>query len=409
MKKTFLSYCNRKFFILLMLGFASGLPISLLLSTLQAWFKTSGVDIVTIGFLSLIGQPYSYKFLWAPLLDRYTPSFLDRRRGWIFIIQLGIAGIIAAMAFGDPLTSPYILCSLGLILAFFSASQDIVFDAYKVEVLESDERGLGAAVSVEGYRLAMIVSGGGSLILADHYGWRFTYLFMSLLMGLSVIFTWLAPKVTDYKERQQDLWHTIVTSFKDFLTRDKAIYFLMLVIFYKLGDAFSHTLSTPFLLDLGFSLTHVGEINKFVGVVSSLLGIFFGGVLMTRMGLFKALMLFGILQALTNFTYMGLALVGKNYILAVAAFFAENLCGGMGTAAFIVLLMSLCNARYSATQYALFSSIAVLGRVYVGPSSGYMVQHFGWANFYLISVFFACPGLLLLRYLKGDILQLGRT
>ena len=399
------AYCNRKMLIMLLLGFSSGLPLALIGGTLQAWFKTSGVDIVTIGFLALVGQPYSYKYLWAPFMDRYVPPFLGRRRGWILIAQLAIVCLLIAMTFFTPTINPMILGGLGLILAFFSASQDIAIDAYRVDVLTPDERGLGAALGVEGYRLAMLASGGLALILADNIGWQATYLIMSGFMIIGIVANLLAkePETDKFANENLNLLQTIKQSFGDFFIRDKALWFLVLIILYKLGDAFSHALSTTFLLDIGFSLTAVGTINKVVGLIASLIGVFAGGLLMTQMGLFRSLLLFGVLQAVTNLFFMLLAMVGKNYYLASGAFFIESLCGGMGTAAFVALLMSLCTTKYTATQYALLSSFAALGRVYVGPASGYMVKSLGWTNFHLSTAIIAIPGLILLVKLKDYI------
>jgi MFS transporter, PAT family, beta-lactamase induction signal transducer AmpG len=398
------AYMNRKMLIILFLGFSSGLPLALVGGTLQAWFKHSGVDIVTIGFLALIGQPYSYKFLWAPFMDRYVPPLLGRRRGWILASQLLICLSIIGMSLFSPTQNPAILGALGLSLAFFSASQDIAFDAYKIDILEPNERGLGAALGVEGYRLAMLTSGGLALILADNIGWKLTYLIMASFMLVGIISTFFA-KESEHSNNYMptNLLITIKQSFGEFLLRKKAIWFLALIILYKLGDAFSHSLSSVFLMDLGFSLTEVGTINKVLGLIASLLGVLFGGLFMVRMGLFKALLLFGFLQALTNMIYMFLAMIGKNYVIACSGFFIENLCGGMGTAAFVALLMSLCTSKYTATQYALLSSFTAIGRVYVGPASGFMVKYLGWTTFYFSTAIIAIPGLILLVTLKDYI------
>lgn len=406
------TYLHRRMLVVLMLGFSSGLPLALCGGTLQAWFKTSGAGIVLIGFIALISQPYSYKFLWAPLLDKFTPTtLLDRRRSWMLLMQLLIIAIIACMAFFTPDASVTIfntqvptLLLLGLILSTCSATQDIAIDAYRVEVLKRDERGLGTALGIEGYRIAMIASGGFALVIAEKYGWQTTYLCMAALMGIGVLATLLGPKVPNtLRASDQSLASLVVASFKDFLTRDKAWLILILIILYKLGDSFSHALSSTFLLDLNFSLKEVGMINKILGVVATLIGVLVGGLFMTRVGLFRALLTFGILAAVTNLTYMGLAIVGKDMLVASAAVLIENICAGMGTAAFVALIMSLCSARYTATQFALLTSLAAFGRIYVGPVSGYLVQAFGWAWFYCFSAVVAIPGLLLLIYLRNII------
>jgi PAT family beta-lactamase induction signal transducer AmpG len=406
------TYLNRRMLVVFMLGFSSGLPLSLSGGTLQAWFKTSGASIILIGFISLIGQPYSYKFLWAPLLDKFAPNaLLDRRRSWMLFTQLLMIGVIVVMTLYKPdatfkmfsLDIPVLLL-LGLALSCCSATQDIAIDAYRVELLKHDERGLGSALAIEGYRLAMIVSGGFALILADKYGWQTTYLIMAAFMGVGVIATLFGPKVANpLIESKTSLTTLIVSSFKDFLLRDKAWLILLLIVLYKLGDSFSHALSSTFLLDLDFTLKEVGMINKILGVVATLIGVFVGGLFMTRVGLFRALLTFGVLAAITNLTYMVLAFTGKDMNVACAAVFIENICAGMGTAAFVALLMSLCNKAYTATQYALFTSFAAMGRIYVGPASGFLVAKFGWALFYGFSAIVAIPGLLLLIYLRKQI------
>ena len=402
-KTAILKYLNRRMLAILLLGFSSGLPLALVGGTLQAWFKYSGIDIVTIGFLGLVGQPYSYKFLWAPLMDRFNLPFLGRRRGWILFTQILIVLVTIVIAFQDPKQHPLLLGGIALLLAFFAASQDIAIDAYRADILQSDERGLGAALAVEGYRLGMIISSGGALVLADHIGWQQTYLIMASLVTIGTIAVLIAPEPEIKVTVPKNFWKVMVENFSDFFQRPHALAFFSLIICYKLGDAFSQSLSTVFLLDMDFSLTAVGTISKVVGLTASLLGIFLGGLLMTRLGLFRALLMFGILQAIANLSYMVLALVGKNYFVAISAFFIECLCGGMGSAALVALLMSLCNPKFTATQYALFSSLTAMGRVYVSPAAGFMVKHLGWATFYSTTAIIAIPSILLILYLRKPI------
>jgi len=406
------TYLNRRILVVFMLGFSSGLPLALVGGTLQAWFKTSGAGIILIGYMGLIGQPHVYKWLWSPLLDRFAPTtLLDRRRGWMLLMQLAIIAMIVGMTLFNPDSTISILnfnipvlLLLALLLSCFSATQDIAIDAYRIEVLKPDELGLGAALGIEGYRVAMIASGGFALILADKVGWQVTYLCMAGLMSLGILATILAPAAPNRgNQNNKKLFNLVIASFKDFLLRKKAWLILLLIVMYKLGDAFSHVLSTPFLLDLEFTLTEAGMINKVLGVFATLIGVLVGGLFMTRVGLYKALLTFGVLAAITNLTYMILAIVGKNMEIACAAVFIENICAGMGTAAFVALLMSLCNPKYTATQFALLSSLAALGRVYVSPVSGHLVENFGWAAFYCFSAIIAIPGLFLLVYLRPQI------
>ncbi len=399
---------SRRIATVMLLGFSSGLPLALTGGTLQAWMAVAGVDLRTIGVFALAGLPYTLKFIWSPLMDRFIPPWLGRRRGWILISQICLVGGIAAMAFGSPRHYPLVMGALALLVAFASASQDIVVDAYRTDVLHEKERGAGAAVSVMGYRIAMIVSSAAALILADRIGWRDTYLLMSVIMAAGMAATAMGPepegKIAPPKTIQEAAWGPL----KDFFSRRSAFALVLVIVLYKLGDAYAGTLTTAFLIrGLGFTLTDVGTINKSLGLVSLIIGALFGGTLMVRLGLYKSLMLFGILQASSILLFMALALAGKSYLMMIIAVAFENLCGGMGTAAFVSLLMALCNQRYSATQYALLSSLAALGRIFVAPSSGYVVELVGWPRFFLLATLSAIPGLALLWWVRRDITALG--
>ena len=391
----------------LFLGFASGLPLALSSGTLQAWMTVAGVDIKTIGLFSLVGLPYTIKFLWAPMMDRYAPAFLGRRRGWIAITQLAVIGLIAGIGALDPTRSPLSLAAMALMLAFASSSQDIVFDAYRTDVLQEKERGLGAAVSVLGYRLAMLTSGALALILSDHIGWRNTYWMMAGIMFVGLLAAVLGPEPADRARPPRTLTEAVVGPLKEFFGRPEALVMLLLIVFYKLGDAFAGSLTTAFLIrGVGFTPTDVGAINKGLGLVATIVGALFGGGLMVRLGLYRALLLFGALQAISNLAFMVLAAAGKSYPLMVIAVAFENIAGGMGTAAFVALLMALCDHRFSATQYALLSALAAVGRVFVGPPSGLLVDALGWVWFFFFTFLVALPGLALLWRLRRRITAL---
>jgi PAT family beta-lactamase induction signal transducer AmpG len=396
---------SRKILVLLLLGFSSGLPLALTGGTLQAWLTVKGVDLTTIGLFALVGQPYTYKFLWAPLMDRYTIPLLGRRRGWLVVTQLALLGTIAWMGTLSPQDSPWLLAALALAVAFLSSSQDIVSDAYRTDVLGAEERGAGAAVSVFGYRIAMLVSGGLALILADGWlGWTGTYWLMASLMLVGVVAVWFAEEPEAPPRAPHTLEQALSEPLREFFARDGAWLLLLLIVLYKLGDAFAGSLSTAFLIrGPGFSLTEVGLVNKWLGVAATILGALAGGAMMARLRLYRALLLFGVLQAVTNLGYMALALAGKSYVLMIAAVAAENLCGGMGTAAFVALLMAMCERRHSATQYALLSALAALGRVYVGPAAGEMAKVFGWPEFFLFTFLVALPGVAMLVWQKRRI------
>ena len=288
--------------------------------------------------------------------------------------------------------------ALAVVIAFCSASQDIVFDAWKTDVLSAEERGAGAAISVLGYRLGMLVSGGLALWLADRYlGWQGMYWLMAVLLIPCMIATFLAPEPSDVIPVPRSLEQAVAEPLRDFFGRNNAWLILLLIVLYKLGDAFAMSLTTTFLIrGVGFDAGEVGVVNKTLGLIATIIGALYGGVLMQRLSLFRALMIFGILQGLSNAGYWLLAITDKHMLSMATAVFFENLCGGMGTAAFVALLMTLCNKSFSATQFALLSALSAVGRVYVGPIAGWFVEAHGWAEFYLFSVFAAIPGLLLL-------------
>ena len=408
---TLLVFRSRKILLLLLLGFSSGLPLALTAGTLQAWLTVDGVDLKTIGWFALVGQPYTYKFLWAPLMDRYSLPFLGRRRGWLLVTQVTLAAAIAFMGTLSPKDSPWLLAGLALMVAFLSASQDVVFDAFRADILGAEERGAGAAVSVFGYRIAMLVSGGLALVLADSVlGWQSTYWLMAGLMAVGMIATWNAPEPPSAGVPPRSLAAAVKEPLTEYFSRRSAWLLLALVVLYKLGDAFAGSLSTAFLIrGAGFSATDVGAINKGLGLVATILGALAGGALMAHLRLYRSLMLFGVLQAVTNLGFMAVAIVGKSYPVMIAAVAAENLCGGMGTAAFVALLMAMCDRRFSATQYALLSALSAVGRVYVGPAAGYMATDLGWTTFFFVTFLIALPGVAMLWWQRQRIEELDTS
>lgn len=400
------NYLNkRNLFATLLLGFSSGLPLALTASTLQAWFTVTGASILAIGSLGLIGQPYVYKFLWAPLLDRWIPPLLGRRRGWLIITQVALLFAIAGMTLADPKTSPTLLVSLAFLVAFLSASQDIAVDAYRTDVLKPNERGLGATLTSWGYRIAMLVSSALALVLAEYLGWRPMYLLMASLMSIGLFASWFGEEpVNNQQNTPANLRAAVVEPFKEFLSRKSAWLILLFIILYKLGDALSVSLTTPFLIrGLGFSLTTVAFVNKGIGFVATMLGLLAGGLLMTRIRLFRALFYFGILQAGAILALLQLALAGHNYKLLVGAIFIDNFCNAMAGIAFLSFIMSICDHRYTATQFALFSALASVGRVFIGPLAGLIVTYFSWPTFFILSLAACLPGLGLLWYLRGNV------
>jgi PAT family beta-lactamase induction signal transducer AmpG len=384
---------NRRLAVMLPLGFASGLPLALTAGTLQAWLTVEGVDLKTIGIFTLVGLPYTLKFLWAPLMDRVVPPWLGRRRGWMLLTQLCVALGLVLMAMTSPRTHPERLAAYALLVAFLSASLDIVFDAYRTDTLQPHERGLGAAVWVNGYRIALLVAGAGALWLADSVGWPTAYLAMSAVMLAGIAIIIVSPEPTRLADPPKSLSEAVGAPLREFFSRPQALGFLAVIVLYKLGDAFASSLQTAFLIGgMGFSATEVGAV-KGLGIFATLFGALLGGVMMTRSSLVPSLLLFGLLQAVSNLGFAVLAAAGKSTAILTAAVVIENVTGGMGTAAFVALVMSLCNPRYTATQFALLSSLEALGRVFAGRPSADLVDLMGWAQFFVVTLLVALPGL----------------
>ena len=498
----------QRLLVVTILGFASGLPLALTGQAMQAWLSVSGVDLATIGFLSLVGLPYTFKFLWAPLMDRFDLPWLGRRRGWLVLSQLALAGALYALASSSPTDSIRVFALIALSVAFLSASQDVVIDAYRTDLLPARERGLGASLNVMGYRLAMILSGGIALIWTDPnqgggWSWPEVYRFMAGLMVVAALVSAIAlPKLIAPQTPQslarndvrgflavvaavvlgvtltdrfgppiaqallaplfagssvspglQVKWanlltlllgiaftlplaawvarrarfETLVNGLSNYFSQRGAMAFLAFIVLYKLGDAFAGSLLTPFLLKtMAYSSAEVGVVNKVIGLWLTIFGALVGGLLMFKLGLWRALLFFGVLQMVSNLGFWWLAVNGRDVLpgltipafdwvivklaqptpvdgglLAVVAF--ENISGGMGTAAFVAFLMSLCNQRFTATQFALLSAFASVGRVWVGPLAGVLAESIGWPTFFLISTVVALPALLMLWSLRSAI------
>jgi PAT family beta-lactamase induction signal transducer AmpG len=494
--------------VVTLLGFASGLPLALTGQAMQAWLSVEGLDVATIGFLSLVGLPYTFKFLWAPLMDRFELPILGRRRGWLVLTQLALAGGLLAMASTSPSQATRAFALLAVAVAFLSASQDVVIDAYRTDLLPATERGMGSSLNVLGYRLAMIVSGGVALIWTDAqqgggWSWPTVYRLMAGLMVVAAVLSalvlprlkveaaprsvarndllgfvavvaavvagflltervasplaraLLAPLWTgsslpaNLQGKWADLlallmgigitlpmaawaarrarFETLLSGLANYFSQPGAAAFLAFIVLYKLGDAFAGSLMTPFLLkSMAFSPAEVGVVNKVIGLWLTIGGALLGGALMLKLGLWRSLMLFGIFQMLSNLGFWWLAVSGKGLmpglvipafdwgvvqlaqatpvdggLLMVIAF--ENLSGGMGTAAFVAFLMSLCNQRFTATQFALLSAFASVGRVWVGPLAGVLAESIGWPTFFIVSTVVALPALWMLWWLRTPV------
>lgn len=395
---------ERRLWVVMFLGFASGLPFALTGSTLEAWFAVEGASYQTIGFVTLVGQPYIYKFLWAPLVDRFVWPFLGHRRGWMLVTQCLLVASIMAMAFFNPLNSALLLAGFAVVVAFVSATQDIAVDAYRTEILKPEERGLGAAIFVGAFRVAIIVSGGVAMLLADQIGWRDTYLIMGALMGVGIIATIFAREPKHAKGEPETLKEAFVRPLIEFLSRPMAFGLLALIILYKFGDAFIAKMFSAFLIkELTFSLTEVGSVLQIGGFAASIAGVLVAGIMMLRMRLFTALLVFGLLQAVSNLMFLLLAMTGKHYVMMTTTVVIEQFCGGMGTAAFLALLMSLCNPRFTASQFAVLSALSVIGRESLGPLAGYIVEQYGWSPFFITTFIASFPGLIILYFVRHQI------
>jgi len=389
-------YGNKRVLSLLGLGFASGLPLALTASTLQAWLMSEKVDLRTIGLFSLVGLPYALKVFWAPLMDRFTPPLLGRRRGWIIAVQFLLVISIFGLSYSSPASFPPVVAFAALMIAFLSASQDIAIDAYRADVLREKELGPGAATTVVGYRVAMLVSGAMALILSDYLPWRTVYGLMAGFMLLCMLFTLIAPEPENRVVPPTDLKEAVWGPLSSYFRRSGAVEMLIFIMVYKLGDAIAGAMTTPFLLDIGFTRTDVGAVNKAFGLVSTIFGTLAGGLVVARIGINRSLWVFGFLQAVSNLSFTVVALVGKSYPAMVAAIGIENISGGMGNAAFIAFMMSLCDKRFTATQYALLTSFMAVSRIVAGVPTGIMAESLGWASFFAVSVLGAIPGILLL-------------
>ncbi len=395
---------SRKMMALLFLGFSSGLPLYLAgKAPLQAWLTQEGLSIEAVAAVSLFSLPYSLKFLWSPFLDRFIPPFLGRRRGWLVITQVALILAIAAMALQHPRQALQLLGLNALLIAFFSATQDILADAYRTDVLAAPEVGAGASMFLLGYRVAILITGSLSLALADHLPWPIVYLLMAILMGIGLVTSFLAPEPILHDRPPQTLADAVKLPFIDFFQRKgtlQGILILLFIILYRLGDSLVKNITTPFLLEEGglhFSQTDIAFPGA-LGIIATIVGTLAGGAVITKIGVNRSLWIFAILQLTGNLFYFALALVGKNYGLMLAAINLESFFAGMESAAFVAFLMSLCNHRFSATQYALLSSLVAFSRDILVAPSGKWVAFMGWPMFFLMTAVVSLPGLALLRF-----------
>ncbi len=397
-RETLQAVFSGRMLVALLMGFSSGLPLLLTGSVLQAWLKDGGVDLARIGLFALVGLPYTLKFLWSPLFDRYALP-LGRRRGWMALMQLSVACALLLLSMTRPSADHLWLVMLaGLLVSFFAASQDIVIDAYRRESLAESELGLGSALYVNGYRIGMLLAGGGGLILADWISFEAMYRLMAVFMAACVAVTLMAPEPPLPEGRPRSLREAVVLPFRDYFSRDGAWLILAFILLYKLGDTMASAMTTPFYLDLGYSKTEIGAVVKLFGFWATLAGGTLGGIWMLRAGMHGALWLFGFGQMISTFGFVVLAQIPPSEVALAAVVAIENLTAGMGTAAFVGFMAALTDRRFTATQYALLSSLMGVPRVLLSAPTGWLAQTLGWSGFFLLCVLIAIPGLLLLRW-----------
>ena len=381
-----------KMLAILVLGAASGFPNQITESALQAWLKDTGATNTAIGVMSYVALPYLLKFLWAPLVDRYPLPFLGRRRGWMLAMQVALAATIGCLALQNPLFSlgPVSVCAL--VIVFFSATQDIAIDAYRADVSAPAERGLAAAAANLGYRPAAWLASACALILAQYFGWRPAFLILAGVMLCFCLASVLAPEPSGVHQ-PRSLRESVVMPLKELLGTPSAATLIAVVLLFKVGDAFANKLFTPFMMDIGFSKAEIAIIVKSLFTASTIAGTVLGGIIMVRLGLLHSMLAFGLLQAVSNLLYCALVLAGKSYAMMVAAVVIEHLAAAMGSIALTALIMALCDARYSAFQYALLSVLALMPRYSLGYPAGWIADHGGWYDYYVVSFVLALPGL----------------
>lgn len=398
---------DKRMLVILLLSFGSGLPFNLTGSTMQAWLADAHVAIQTIGIFGVVGLSYILKFLWAPLLDRYTPPLLGRRRGWIIIIQWCLAVAIGVMAFSSPAERPLQMGAVALIVAFLSASQDIVVDAYRVDTIRPSERALAAGASAWGYRTAAMIANYVVVYVASFVGWRYAYLMIAALMAATTFATLWAPEPEVPGQAPRTLLDAVWKPLLDFASRPYFLGFLAILLLYKVGDAFALSLYSAFMIKgMGFSLRELAS-GKLDMTISTVIGVTLGGWAYLKLGMFRSLLIFGVCQALTNLMYMVLSVVGKHVWLMLLATTVDTMVGGMGQAAYVAFLVSLCNINFSATQYAILSALSAVPRVVMTMVSGYVVASIGWSHFFMLTCATGIPGLVVTLLMRRPINELA--
>lgn len=399
-KRRWLSYLNGRTVSILFLGFSSGLPLYTLIYLMQAWLAKSGLDVKALGLFALVTFPYTFKFLWAPFMDRYTIGPLGRRRGWMALTQVGLFLVIGGLGMLDPRLELTLIAVFVGVIAFLSASQDVVIDAYRREILAEDEQGLGAAIIVNAYKAASLIPSALGLVLADTMPWQAVFWIVAAFMLPGFVCTLLAKEPAVYGAPPKNLQEAVVLPFREFILRDglkQAIIIIMFVLLYKIGDSMATALSTKFFLDVGFTTKQIGLAANATGWWASLAGGAVGGIWMIKLGINRALWVFGVLQAVAILGFAWLAEVGPDPVLLSAVFGFEAFASlGLGSAALVAFMSRATDPRYTATQYALFSSLAAVPRTFINSSVGYIVAETGWFWFFIVCFILAFPAMMML-------------
>jgi len=405
-------YADPRVLQILGFGFVSGLPLALTTGTLSYWLAREGVDKTTIGLFALLGIPYALKMFWAPFLDHLPApgpfARLGRRRGWAILIQILLMAALLVLGSVNPVAAPLMLALAALSVAFLSASQDIVIDAFRIELLEADEQGAGAAAIQLGYRIGMLVSGAGAIWLSAQVDWFWVYAAMAVCVPVGSVLVLLAKEpvksqavLAQDREATYTQWlkRAVLEPFLDFMTRRGWLAILAFALLYKFGDAIGGVMANPFYVEIGFSAEEIAGVTKVFGLAATIVGTLIGGVLVVRIGLIRALFVAGILQAVTNLLFALLAWIGPSVPMLAVAVGADNFTGGLGSAAFVAYLSSLCSVAYTATQYALLTSFMALGRSFLSSGGGWLADQTDWVSFFTLTTLLAIPGLALLAWL----------
>ena len=391
---------NRRMLVCISTGFASGLPLYLLYQLVPAWLRNEGIDLTTIGLFNLLFFTYTLKFLWSPLMDRFTFPFLGRRRGWMLVTQLPLVILMAILGNFSPTNDLMIVMVIVALIAFFSASQDIVLDAYRRELLPDEELGVGNSFFTNAYKLSSLVPGSLALILSDHVPWNVVHLVVAAFMVIGLVSTFFIPEADASKSAPKSMKQAIVEPFREFFSRDdgwkSALSILLFMILYKLGDNMATALETPFFLDMGFSNTEIGTVAKLSKLWAAVAGTIVGGILMIKLGINRSLWVFGFFQVLSIFGYYLLAETGHNLVMLFIAVSLEYIGVGLGTVALLAFMARATSKRFTATQFALLSSLVAIPRTFANASTGYLIESFGYSQFFLLCMALAVPGMFML-------------